>query len=334
MSLPVAPHIVIAGAGSVGCYVGACLALDGRKVTFLLRPVMAAQLQAYGLRVTDYQGRSRQLAAAALKLSSDPGVLAEADIVLVTVKSAASPTIAAEIARHARPGAVVVSLQNGVGNAELLAQALPDQQVLAGMVPFNVLQQGEGRFHRGSEGELAIAAALPGLAELLACEGLACRAHADMAAVQWGKLLLNLNNALNALAGVPLREQLQEHAWRRLLAGMMDEALHAMKRAGIRPAKVSRVPSWLIPHLLRLPTPLFRRVAASMLTIDPLARSSMWEDLQQRRITEVAYLQGAVVALATSQGIRAPWCERVMAAIHAAEQAGEGSPRLSPRALA
>ncbi len=122
------------------------------------------------------------------------------------------------------------------------------------------------------------------------------------AAVAWGKLLLNLNNALNALAGVPLREEIADRAWRRLLASCIDEALAALAAAGIRPAKVGALPPALIPKVLRLPDALFRLVAAAQLRIDPKARSSMADDLQQRRLTEIDQLQGRVVALADAAG--------------------------------
>lgn len=327
------PRIVVAGAGSIGCYVGGCLALAGRDVTLLARPRIAEMLAGHGLLLTDLEGRRRKLAPGELTVQVAPACLAVADIVLVTVKSAATLEMAQLIAAQCRPGTIVVSLQNGVGNAETLAAALPLQQVLAGMVPFNVVQLGEGRFHCGSAGGLMIADGVAGLAPLLRVEGLGCEGRSDMQAVLWGKLLLNLNNALNALAGIPLLAQLQDRNWRRVLASMMDEALRALAAAGIRPAKVSRVAPWLVPHVLRLPTPLFRRLANTMLKIDPQARSSMWEDLQQGRATEVDYLQGAVVELAAKHGLAAPISARVMAAIHEAEAAKAGSPGWSATRL-
>ena len=116
--------------------------------------------------------------------------------------------------------------------------------------------------------------------------------------VQWGKLLLNLNNALNALSGLPLATQLADRRWRLLLAAQIEEALAVLKAAGIAPARIEGVPPRLIPSILRLPDWLFRLVARRMLAIDPAARSSMWEDLAARRPTEIDYLQGAILALA------------------------------------
>jgi 2-dehydropantoate 2-reductase len=201
-------------------------------------------------------------------------------------------------------------------------------------VPFNVAALGDGRFHRGTSGTIVIDAKAAALAGSLATPALPIETHADMRAVAWGKLLLNLNNALNALSGLPLREQLSSRAWRRLLAGCIDEALVALDAAGIEPAKLGTVGPRLIPKVLRLPDLLFRVVASAQIRIDPKARSSMADDLAQRRATEIDQLQGRVVALAAEQGTAAPLNRAVLARIKRAEAKGEGSPRLSADDLA
>ena len=327
------PKIVIAGAGSIGCYVGGALALAGRDVRLLLRPRLSEELRAHGLTISDHTGRSRHLAPGQFGLATDPVALATADIILVTVKSAASAEIAAQINAHARPDALIVSFQNGIGNADTLRAGCGGRTVHPGMVGFNVVQLGKGKFHQATESALYVPAQEPSLVSLLNVAGLLCRAHADMSSILWGKLLINLNNALNALSGLPLYDQLHDIRWRRLLAMMMDEALAAMSRAGISPAKLTPIPARWMPFLFRLPTPIFRRVMAATLTIDRAARSSMAEDLDMGRTTEVDYLQGAVIALAEKHGLTAPVCKRVTLAIRQAEIAKAGSPKLAPESL-
>ena len=80
----------------------------------------------------------------------------DAGIVLVTVKSADTAEMADIIAQHAPQDAVIVSLQNGVGNVAVLRERLPGRRVLGGMVPFNVIALGEGRFHRSTSGDIVI----------------------------------------------------------------------------------------------------------------------------------------------------------------------------------
>ena len=109
---------------------------------------------------------------------------------------------------------VVVSLQNGVGNTAVLRDRLPGRRVLGGMVPFNVIALGNGRFHRATSGDIVIEQDEARTAEKLSVPGLNMRATDNIDGVQWGKLLLNLNNALNALADLPLRRQLAQRPWR------------------------------------------------------------------------------------------------------------------------
>ena len=165
-----------------------------------------------------------------------------------------------------------------------------------------------------------------GPSALLDVPGLEVRERADMTGILWSKLVLNMNNALNALSELPLVQELADPQWRKLLAGQMDEALGAIGAAGISLARIEGVHPKLIPHALRLPTPMFRLVARKMLAIDPDARSSMWEDFQQGRKTEIDFLQGVVIDLAKKHGRSAPLCERVVALVKEREQAKTGKP--------
>ncbi|MBZ9960661.1 MULTISPECIES: 2-dehydropantoate 2-reductase [unclassified Mesorhizobium] len=327
-------RIVIAGAGSIGCYAGGCLALAGRQVILLARPRIEAALRQGGLRVSDLEGRDRGLERQALAVTTDPAAaLPQADVILVTVKSGATREMAALIAAHAPPDAVVVSLQNGIDNADRLRAGVGGRPVLAGMVPFNVVQSADGelplRVHRASDGKVMIEDSDAGLISLLGVEGLRVEAHADMKAVLWGKLLMNLNNALVALSGLPLASELADRRWRLILARQIDEALQAMKALGIEPARIAGLRPALFPIVLRLPDWLFRLLARRMLAIDPEARSSMWDDLQRGRPTEIGDLQGAVLRLAQEAGTPAPTVRRIIALVREAEAAGRGSPGFS-----
>jgi 2-dehydropantoate 2-reductase len=333
-------RIAVAGAGSIGCYVGGCLALAGRRVAVLLRPALAEEIGRHGMRLSDLQGGSRVLAAEILNLAADPAAaFAQADLILVTVKSGATQEMADLIERHAPPRATVVSLQNGIDNVDRLKAHLGDKHaVVGGMVPFNVVQtrevDGRPRFHRATSGKVLIGPGIAGLASLLDVPGLTVGAQANIRAVQWGKLLFNLNNALNALSGLPLATQLADRRWRRLLAAQIEEALAVLRANGIHPARIERVPPNLIPLILRLPDAVFRVAARRMLAIDPQARSSMWEDLERRRSTEIDHLQGAIVTLAAKVGLSVPVHARIVGLVRQAETAGKGSPHLTPEEVA
>lgn len=313
--------IAILGAGSVGTFVGGSLLAAGAEVVFIGRAKMRAQIKQYGIVLTDLSLRRQSLRPAQVHYTEEYKALATADLILVTVKSAATPVVATEIAAHARPDALIISLQNGIGNADVLRTALPGRKILGGMVPFNVLQMAAGRLHRGSMGEITIEAsgALAKWLPIFKSAHLPLQSHREFTALQWGKLLLNLNNPINALADVPLKVELSQRAYRQCLALLIDEALGILKQAQIRPAKVVALPCHWLPFLFRLPDPVFKIIASSMLKIDAEARSSMWEDLQAGRRTEIDYINGAVVALATQHGLEAPINRKIIELIQAAE---------------
>ncbi|MGE9007946.1 2-dehydropantoate 2-reductase [Leptospira interrogans] len=324
--------IGVAGAGSIGCFVGGMLAAGGRRVALLARPRVIAEIEAKGLRPTSFEGFDRTIEAKTLKLSNDPSIFADAGVVLVTVKSADTADMADIIARHAPSDVIVVSLQNGVGNA-VLRNRLPGRRVLGGMVPFNVVTAGEGRFHRATSGDIVIEQDAAGTAEKLSVPGLNMRPTGNIDGVQWGKLLLNLNNALNALADLPLRRQLAERPWRRLFADQVTEGLAAMRAEGIKPVSPTPLPAGWLPPLLRLPDMIFEAVLGRTMKIDPEARSSMWEDLQRGRRTEIDYFQGVITEIAERRGLDVPLSRRVVELIRKAEAAGQGSPGLTPDQL-
>jgi 2-dehydropantoate 2-reductase len=325
--------IGIAGAGSIGCFVGGMLAAGGRRVALLARPRVIGEIEAHGLRLTSFDGFDRHLAANQFILSENPDVFVDAAVVLVTVKSADTAEMAGIIAKHAREDAVIVSLQNGVGNAALLREKLPSRRVLGGMVPYNVIALGDGRFHRATSGDIVIERDAEGTAEKLSAPDLKMHATDNITGVQWGKLLFNLNNALNALANLPLRAQLAQRPWRRLYADQVEEALAAIKAEGIRPVSTAPLPVSFIPPLLRLPDALFKVVLGRTMKIDPEARSSMWEDLQRGRRTEIDYLQGVITEIAARRGLAAPLSRRIVELIRKAEADGNGSPGLTPEQI-
>lgn len=333
------PRIVMAGAGSVGCYAGGCLMLAGRDVRLLLRETLAAPLRRQGLRISDRDNFDRLIPAASLQLSTDPAeALDAAELVLVTVKARDTEEMAELLARHLRPEIPMVSLQNGVGNTAILRRVLGDKRrILASMIPFNVVQTREPgqapHFHRASAGTVQLEAGIPALHELLNVPGLSVGITSEIEAVLWAKLLLNLNNGLNALSGLPLAEELADRRWRMLLAKQIDEGLAVLAARNIKVGKLEGLRPRLIALAMRFPNWLFKLAARRMLAFDQQARSSMWDDLEARRPTEIDYIQGAVVHEAEKTGISVPLNRRVAHLVKAAERAGNGSPHLSPDAI-
>jgi 2-dehydropantoate 2-reductase len=289
----------IVGAGNIGCFLGAYLCQDSTlDVKFFGRETMALELAAHGLSATSYNHQT--FFAQPIAFYSSLNSLIECDLVLLTVKATALVPMLAQLKRFLRPQVPVVALQNGIGIGEMLNQDLANP-VLRAIVPFNVVRHRAGQFHRATAGNIvwqynqhSLVNYVIGTFNRLQLKVDICN---DITAAEYGKLLLNLNNALNAISDSPLQQQLLDPDYRWLLSGAMQEWLAIAAKAGVRPVSYTRIPNRLLPWLLRLPTALFKRLAAAMLTMDKHARSSMWQDLQANKRTEIMFLNGAVVRL-------------------------------------
>jgi len=315
--------VLIMGAGAVGCYLGGLLQASGQSVVFVGRSKVLEPLATHGLTLTDLDGRQNTIAAGDLRLFSD--LPSERPVVTLLCVKAGATLAAAQLLEASLPaGSVVVSMQNGVGQAALAQSAAPSLCFLDGMVSFNIANLGDGRYHRGTAGFLAATdhPVLRPVAEAFKLQQLKLRLVADMRPIQWGKLLLNLNNPVNALSGMPLREELMQAGYRRCLAALQEEALNVLRAAAIEPAQLTAVTPQKFLRVLRLPNFLFRLVARKALKIDAKARSSMADDLSAGRLTEIAWLCGQVQRLAQSVGLQAPLNARMQALVEAWPQRG------------
>ena len=306
-------RIAIFGAGAIGCWVGGRIA-SSAEVTLIGRPRVIDEL-ARGLRVRELDGREFFCEP---KLATE--IRGEFDLIVVTVKSAATAEAARAVKKISAP---VLSLQNGVRNVQVLRDALPDRRVLAGMVPFNVVRTAPGEYQRASAGTIAVEPAAAIFGQAARGAGLPLELRDDMLAVQWSKLVMNLNNAINALSGLPLGAELASRDFRRCLAAAMTEALDLIEAAETPIARVTLLPPRWIARMLPAPDAIFRAVAGRVVAIDPRARSSMWDDLEAKRATEIDYLQGEIITLAARLGRSAPVNTALAALVRAAEAGGK-----------
>jgi 2-dehydropantoate 2-reductase len=326
-----AARVAILGAGSVGCFIGGCWQAAGVPVTFIGRETIARDIAWNGLTVSDYSGWQVELSE--VDYRTDAAALGEADIIALTVKSGATAEAAEQIAEHARDGASVVSFQNGIRNFDLLEEALGHRfEVARGLVSYNVAYLGEGRFHKGVAGVLWSEDSSR-IRTLAACIGdgpaRLCLSN-DMLGLAWGKLLINLNNAVSALSGRTLLEELKQRDYRRVVAASQREGLSLLQAARIEPAKVGAVGPRVLPWVIDSPDWLFGSILLKKWKIDARARSSMADDLAAGRKTEIDYINGELVGLAEKLGMDAPINRKIVELIRAAES---GAAPLGPAEL-
>ncbi|KAI9360339.1 ketopantoate reductase PanE/ApbA C terminal-domain-containing protein [Zopfochytrium polystomum] len=250
--------------------------------------------------------------------------------------AAASPAGSAEDARFWERTAVV-TFQNGARAGEEIRRAFSERvEVVEGMWPFNVVEPEPCHYFQATSGTLYVTDSPTGRAfhKLLIAGSLPAKTSKDMDGVLYGKLLFNLNNAVCALADSTIRSTLVVRGYRKAYAMCVTEALAVYTAAGIHPVSFVPVPLWVLPYILSLPTPLFSRVAASFLAIDPAAVSSTTVDLRDGKPTEIAYLQGEICRLAREHYVAAPMCDRIVGLVREAESLGKGNwERIGPEEL-
>ena len=319
-------NVGVLGAGSIGAYIGGRLTAAGVTTVLVARQALADAVARDGLHLTSLDGYDQTLPPDRVHIVTNPLVLASCDFILVTVKGHDTIHVARQLPSVIRHDAIVVSFQNGVGNVEVLHRALGEHAVLPGMVPFNVSRRSDAHFHQGTSGVLALQSLPDGrhapLVDALERAGLPTHAYEDMRGVQWGKLLVNLNNSINALSGLPLQQQLAQRPYRKVMAACVREGLRVLKRAGIKPQIDAPLPPSLVPALMELPDAIFRLASKRIVSIDPNARSSMWEDLQRGRKTEVDLLNGEIVRLGAQLDVPTPINQRIVDLVKEAEHRG------------
>ena len=325
------------GAGAIGGYVGGRLAATrGAEVTLIGRKALADAVARHGLTVRELD-REDRVDAAEVRVEEDPRFLSSCDVDFCCVKCGATAKVAEALASALEPATVVVSLQNGLRNHEILQDALPRNPVLPAVVTFNVMKQDVAVFHRTTSGPLIIETRAEGQdrawVDALRASGIEVQEVRPIAPEQWTKLLLNLNNAVGALSSAPTRDMILSRQYRRLIVLLLDEALDVLDRAGIHPAKFHGISLRIMSFIMRLPTPIVRVVVRAQVRVDPEARVSMWTDLERRRPTEVDFLNGEIVSLARKHGMKAPVNRRIVELVHEAERESKGSPGMSADAL-
>ncbi len=194
--------IAVMGAGAVGCYYGALLARAGHDVTLIARPAhVQAIAQAGGLWLHTDAGAE----CIALRASTEASAARGAQWVLFCVKSTDTDSAGHALAAHVDAGAVVLSLQNGVDNAERL-QAILGTAVLPSVVYVACAMIAPGQVRHLGRGELVLAPgpASAAIASALRSAAIPTEISDNVAGALWAKLVLNgVYNPLSAITRLP-----------------------------------------------------------------------------------------------------------------------------------
>ena len=286
--------IAVIGAGAMGSLFGAYLAKAGEAVTLVdIWQEHVAAIRSQGLMLGEPAGDE----VVRLDAMLGTGGLEPVDLVILFVKSAATQAAATDAAALLRPGGRVLTLQNGLGNAEAIAEIVGAERVLAGTTAQGATLLGPGRVRHGGSGETHIGrlsgeadAFCHEVAALLTNAGLPTVVEPDVRSLIWGKLIINTGiNALTALLRLRNGQLADLAETRQLLALAVEEAVKVARAAGVQ-----------LPY----EKPLEKVLAVAVATGQN--QSSMLQDVLRGSPTEIAVINGAIVREGERLGVATP----------------------------
>lgn len=311
-------RVAIMGAGAIGSLVGGLLALGGHRVTLIGRQAHADAVNERGLTLRLPEGR-RTIREGLSAVTSCEAITDPQDLVVLAVKGFDTAAALESMRSIVSDATVILSLQNGLENEALIADAFPKTIILAGAIcaytEFNEpgvvswcddlgglaagVYQGDD-----SQGRVTWSSIAPDT-------GMQClfvTGRGGALRVKWSKLLLNVAfNALNAATGLPTHEILAHPEYGLLAARALREGFAVMRAKGIAPVDLPGYPVTKLATLSRLPAGLVRRALAWKTGRGASGASSMRQDLARRRgTTEIDAINGAVVQAGAACGIPTP----------------------------
>lgn len=272
------PPILIVGTGALGCLFAARLAPHAEVTMLGTWPAGLAALRKEGVRLIEADGRETQVA---VRVAGSPEDCRGARFSLVLVKSWQTGRAARQLAEALDPEGVALSLQNGLGNLEVLQEALGDQRAFAGVTTTGATLLGPGRVRAGGTGPTHVAEhpCLNPWIAVLRQAGFEVETTDDLQGLIWGKLVVNAGiNPLTALLGVLNGELLE----RSDASALMEAA--ALEAAAVAEARKVRLP-------FEDPVVFVENVARRTAT----NRSSMLQDMERKAPTEIDAICGAIV---------------------------------------
>lgn len=288
--------IAVLGAGSLGCAMGGVLTEAGHEVWLINRHAdRVAHLRRHGL-VMRVGGVDRTVAVKAATQAAEVGPV---ELVIVLVKSFHTEEAMASAQALIGPQTAVLSLQNGVGHEDILAQHVGRERVLVGRTYVGGSPLGPGHVIAGYHGKETILGELDGrlservqrIAQLFSAAGLDTRVSEHILGTVWDKLLINVaTGAITALTGLTYGQLYQRPELQALGVAAVTEAMAVASAQGIALSITEPLVAWT-------------KAGAGL---GPDFKTSMLQSIEKGSVTEIDYVNGAVVRLGESLGVPTP----------------------------
>ena len=304
-------HVVVVGAGAVGSFFGAMLARAGNRVTLIGRPAHVQAIESHGLQLD--LAHAAGVETARMAATTDLAVLRKADLVLFCVKSTDTVTVAHNMAAYLAPQAIIMSLQNGVENAALIASELPNPVIPSVVyVATEIARPGYVKHH--GRGDLVIGNIQPAgrsiasenldhIVELFASAQVPVHISQNIMADLWSKLLINcVFNAISGLAQTSYGKFAAIEAIQITQAALVREVIAVAHADGTQLSEATAM-----------------QAVANISKTMAGQKSSTAQDMARSKPSEIDHLNGLVVRRGQALGVPTPVNQAMYALVKLAE---------------
>ena len=304
------PRVAVVGAGAVGCYFGGMLARAGAPVVMIGRPTFVEAAKKNGLFLDTLQFKETVRVETSTELDAVRG----ADVVLFCVKTIDTVATARALAPLMSPPVTLVSLQNGVDNAEKIRDAGVD--ALSAVVYVAAAVPEPARVKHVGRGDLLVGprnARAEKLAALFERAGVPCRISDNIDGELWTKLIWNCAlNAISALGRARYGQIAASEDARKVVENVVDEVLAVAGAARIHLPSVEDLKAGLAGAL---------KIATQMSS----AISSTGQDLSRGKRTEIDSLNGYIARRGAELGVPTPVNHALYTLVKLAEESNEAA---------
>lgn len=285
--------ITVVGAGAMGSLFGALLFESGISVR--LYDIWAEHVKAInenGLGI-ELDGKTRSVN---VKATTDKKTIRKADLAIIFVKSTRTGDAARVASELVSSTGFVLTLQNGMGNADIIAEVIDPGRIIAGTTSHGATMLEPGLIRHAGIGPTLIGmwsgdekAGAQSIADIFNKAGIATETVDDIRSVVWKKLIINVGiNAITALTAIKNGQILDLSSTRALVHAAVEEAMEVARTHGIK------IPDDMVEHVFQVA----EATGAN--------RSSMGQDVDNKRQTEIGAINGAVVKEAQKLGLNVP----------------------------
>jgi 2-dehydropantoate 2-reductase len=312
-------RVAVIGAGAIGCTIAALLSRAGHDVTVTARGAQLGAIREHGIELSGVWGSFVARVEASEVLQSGP------ELIFVTTKAQDAEAALRENAEFI-DGLPVVVVQNGLGSVASAQRILRRADIVGGLALYAASYLSPGKVTVTTDGVTCLGGAdeATKLAAKVLGKVMPVTVTPNLAGAQWTKLVVNHINALPAITGMSAQDVLSHRGLRRIVTRSMREAVRVGMARGVRFEKVQGLSDAILRIFVRMPIAIAQVLPLVMKRrMGPIPNpGSTLQSIRRGQLTEIDYLNGAVISAAVEFGVATPVEQALVEMVHEVERTG------------